>query len=181
MVETEELTSEFLPFVACFIPNHPTCYAMRFVKEEKIEKETELANCLQGEVSVLDATASVAITDSILLKRPVIHFDKESGPIEGILRFVVDGQIVAEEKVSDYLKGVRLEDGLFSWLYLDRQYWALRMDRPDQKETPKYPPVGLMATNAVRIQAFLRDIRISKKEKIKVGIVAALYSTKSGD
>jgi hypothetical protein len=180
MVEIEEIKESFLPFVALFVPDHPGSYGMRFEKEEHISAEKEIEGSFKDEIQVLSFKASHSVTDATLLKRPWVRLERMDDPVEWEVRFVLDGETVADGGLEKFPVEDRLGGEPYGWRSL-KQYWASKMERPDQTEVMNFPRIGLMMPNGSRIQAFIRNAKASRNQKIRIeaGIVAALYSTKA--
>lgn len=142
---------------------------------------------LSGDVPeklILNFTTSHDTCDAIFAHRPYVRILGEgdtSCALEGKVRFVVDGEMVADLKLSDLLLRDPFTDiskEPFPWLETNNLFLANEMHTSAEVILKK--KLGLFLSNVSKVQAFVYDFKgHGNGVQVEAGIVAAMYTTRA--
>lgn len=163
------------PILALYVPRMNKAYAMRFVKEHLIQKEIVVSS--PGKMLALSHQYMCETVEAYYFPRVYVRPLGQKPLPEATLTVKLDEEILIERELSFFASLAEPLDCMksYSWQQTIESYKALAL-QPDGNADPKRQLGFMMPTNDV-LQVYLSGIRV--EASLEVGILSALYSTKS--
>jgi hypothetical protein len=178
----KERRNAFPEMIAIVNPVENKAYAMKFEKNEMISNSDDLILEDGDEIiKALGFKIKCDSTDAILVVRPYVRIIEGDGPVKGVLRFLINGEVVVgSEPIEKYI--VKDMNDCALDLSIERAKnsillygVALTAEGADLG----MGTYGIFAPTKSTLEVWLLDIRCAKDPiRVEVGCVAARYTTK---